>query len=118
MKNKKIRNDLILIISLLAIAVLSLVIYTALSKDGNSVSVIFGGEVIGEYPLSVSGEYEIRTGENNMNLLVIEDGKAFVKEASCPGGEGKRCTAQRGISKEGETIVCLPHKLVFAIEAK
>ncbi len=35
-----------------------------------------------------------------------------MKEADCPD---KVCVGMRRISKSGETIVCLPHKLVIAI---
>jgi hypothetical protein len=44
--------------------------------------------------------------------LVIKDGKAFIQNADCPD---KICAEHKPISKTGETIVCLPHKLVIEI---
>ena len=49
------------------------------------------------------------------NILVIKNGSAYVSEADCPD---KICTAHRAISKTGESIVCLPHKLVLTIESE
>ena len=46
------------------------------------------------------------------NVLVIKDGVAFVESADCPD---EVCVAHLPISREGETIVCLPHRLVIRI---
>ena len=44
--------------------------------------------------------------------MVIEDNKAFMKDANCPD---KICEGHSKISYKGETIVCLPHKVVIEI---
>jgi len=36
-----------------------------------------------------------------------------VTDADCPD---RLCVKQRAISKQGETIVCLPHRLIVKIE--
>ncbi|KAF1304637.1 NusG domain II-containing protein [Enterococcus saccharolyticus] len=49
------------------------------------------------------------------NLLEIKDDQIRIKEADC----GDQICVRRGwASKHGETIVCLPHKLVIEIQAK
>ena len=48
------------------------------------------------------------------NTLVIEGGKAHIEEADCPD---HYCEQQGEISKTGETLVCLPHKLVAEVVA-
>ena len=72
------------------------------------------GTVMGTYPLSVDREVEIVTGENGeeLNLLVIKDGKAIISTATCPDGI---CAAHKPISREGESIICLPHKVVITV---
>ena len=67
-----------------------------------------------EYSLDEDVRYEIKTGKNNedINVLVIKDGKASITEADCPDGI---CKDYRPISYVGETIVCLPHKVVVEI---
>ena len=50
--------------------------------------------------------------ENGTNLLVIQDGYAWVAEASCPDGI---CSSHRPICHDGESIICLPNKVVIEI---
>ena len=56
---------------------------------------------------------KIQTGHGT-NVLVIENGSAYMEEADCPDGYCKR---QGTISRVNETIVCLPHKLVAEVES-
>jgi len=51
--------------------------------------------------------------DSGKNVLVIENGEASIKSATCPD---KICVSHRKISKSGETIVCLPNKVVVEIE--
>ena len=73
------------------------------------------GEEYGTYPLSEDTVVEIRTGKDGeeLNRLIIRDGKAFVERATCPDGI---CSNHRPISRDGESIVCLPHKVVITVE--
>ena len=111
---RKFRNDLIFIIAILAVVAVGAAALFLLRGEGSAVRVEVDGTVIGIYPLSVDREVEIKTGENGeeLNLLVIKDGKATVTAATCPDGI---CAAHRPISREGESIVCLPHKVVITV---
>lgn len=81
-------------------------------QTGGYVSVQVDGEVLMELPLNEDTELVLGEGEHT-NTLVIRDGTAWVAEASCPD---QVCVRQGAIRYEGESIVCLPHKLVIAIE--
>ena len=111
---RKFRNDLIFIAAILAVVALGAAALFFLRGEGSTVQVEVDGTVIGTYPLSVDREVEIKTGENGeeLNLLVIKDGKATVTTATCPDGI---CAAHRPISREGESIICLPHKVVVTV---
>ena len=111
---RKFRNDLIFITAILVIVAIGAATLFFLRGEGSTVQVEVDGTVIGIYPLSVDREVEIITGENGeeLNLLVIKDGKATVTAATCPDGI---CAAHRPISREGESIVCLPHKVVVTV---
>ena len=111
---RKFRNDLIFIIAILVIVAIGAAAMFFLRGEGSAVRVEVDGTVIGTYPLSVDREVEIVTGENGeeRNLLVIKDGKATVSTATCPDGI---CAAHKPISREGESIVCLPHKVVITV---
>ncbi len=117
LKTKK-RNDFLLTGFLLIAAISFLIFQNYRGKMGSRVIVQQNGETL--YELSLT---EDRTGENALrletaagyNLLVIEDGKAYIKEADCPD---KLCVKQRAISRQGESLICLPHRLVVAVEGE
>lgn len=108
------KNDILLITGVL---VLALAVFAWNSfikgKDGGRAVVYIDGEISAQYDLNVDGEYIIET-ERGKNRLLIEDGKADMTEADCPDG---LCVKQKSIQKTGETIVCLPHRVVVEIES-
>ena len=108
------RNDLIFIIAILAVVAIGAAALFLLRGEGSAVRVEVDGTVMGTYPLSVDREVEIVTGENGeeLNLLVIKDGKATIATATCPDGI---CAAHKPISREGESIICLPHKVIVTV---
>ena len=81
-------------------------------KAGGTVVVYVDGEVSNRYDLMQEGEFTIDK-EYGQNLLVIRGGKADMTEADCPDG---LCVKQHSIHKTGQTIVCLPHRVVIEIE--
>jgi hypothetical protein len=81
--------------------------------EGDTVTVSVDGKVIATYPLGVDRVEEIRTDGDGLNRLIIKDGKAWVETASCPDGI---CAAHKPIYREGESIVCLPNKVVIAVK--
>ena len=108
------RNDLIFIGALLAavgVAVLALWLF---SPMGETVIVTVDGQQFGEYPLDVDRRVEISNGDG-YNVLIIEDGLARMEKASCPDGI---CTSHRPIKRAGESIICLPNKVVVEIHSK
>ena len=113
-KNRKIRNDIILAVAIVLVATVGLLLFVLTKEEGSTVAVKIDGVVTDTYPLSENIEISIKTGENdeNINVLTIEDGKASISEADCPD---KICVETRAVSFVGETIVCLPHKLVIEI---
>lgn len=109
------KNDVIFIAVLLAVAVLAGLAILLLRGEGNTVTVTVDGKTVGTYSLSEDRTVEIRTGGEGeeLNLLVIRDGKALVETATCPDGI---CAAHKPISRDGESIVCLPHKVVITVK--
>ncbi len=119
MKNKRIRNDIILIAAVILIAaiVLTALVLINNAKSSKNISeknviVYLDGSLYGKYPLSVDKSVEI-ISERGRNLLVISDGKASISEASCPD---LVCVKHRAISGGLDQIICLPNKLVVTIE--
>ncbi len=113
-KKNKFRNDVILVTVILIIAVTVLLFINGTKVTGDRVVVKIDGEETEVYSLSENIEFEIKTGKNNenINVVVIENGMVRVTEADCPDGI---CKDYRPISYVGQTIVCLPHKVVIEI---
>lgn len=116
MNNKrKLKNDIILAVIVVVIAATGLFLLNVFKTEGAFAVIKIDGKETERYPLSVNTEVVIETGEDGRNTLVIEDNKAFIKDANCPD---KICEGHSKISFKGETIVCLPHKVVIEIVAE
>ena len=94
---------------LLAAGVLSLLLRPGGGGAWAVVSV--DGQEIARYRLDQDREETI--GQGDYNILRIENGAAAVTEANC--GD-RTCVVMGPISREGETIVCLPHRLLIRVE--
>lgn len=116
MKNSaKIRNDIILVCSLLALALVGFIIFKSCAKEGRVVVISIDGEVYREVSLDTDAVIEVVSGNNGeyKNTVTVKGGRVSVSYANCPDGI---CERHREIKYEGESIVCLPHKLSVTVE--
>lgn len=106
------RADYILIAALLILGG-ALALFLLLTRQGGGTArVQVDGETVMELPLHQDARVVL--GEDgNTNTLVIENGTARVIEADCPD---QVCVRQGAVQYTGESIVCLPHKLIVSIE--
>jgi len=111
MFKKRYKNDIILIGVILLFALITFMVFKLNLRDGNKVIVIVDNKEKYCYNFNNDIELEIKSGDG-INVLVIENGQAYIKSANC---HDKICVAHRKISKNGETIVCLPHRVVIEI---
>lgn len=106
---KRLRWDLALAAAVLLLAGL-LYLLLRPGDQGAWAVVTVDGQEVGRYALQEDRTLTI--GESAYNILRIENGTAAVVEANC--GD-HTCIRTGEISREGETIICLPHKLVVTI---
>ena len=106
------RNDVLLAVVLLLLGGALALFLWFTRQTGGTVSVQIDGKVVLELPLNEDRTLVLGGGEHT-NTLVIEGGKARVVEASCPD---RICVRQGAVQYAGESIVCLPHKLVVTVE--
>lgn len=110
------KGDKYLIVLVLILTILSLgfIKTQALSNDSKYVSVQVNGQEIKKiiYDKKIIGKTIPIESEYGYNLLEIGDERVRVIEASCPD---KIDVKQGYISSIGETIVCIPNKLVIEI---
>lgn len=107
------KNDFILIVVLVVVAIISYITIKYVGKsDGGQVEVVIDGNTIESFSLNEDITFKIVIDEENYNILEIKEGVAKVIEADCPD---KLCVSQSSINEEGESIICLPHKLVVRV---
>ena len=101
--------DLIIIgLAAVVLACVCLVFYMSHRQQGQRVRVTVDGKFYGEY--SLDEEQTLAIGKTN--TLVIKGQKADMIWADCPD---LLCVHQKAISREKETIVCLPKKIVAEV---
>lgn len=115
MDKKKIisRRDVVLLAVVLligGICLLALMLRPA-AKTG-MVEITVDGEVYQQLPLSENASVVIEGYGGGENHLVIENGAVHMKSATCPDGI---CVRHYAITKDGESIICLPNRVVVTI---
>ncbi len=104
-----LRRDLYLILALLFLSALLLLALFLGRETGERIQVTVNGVRVGEYSLTENAVYPLNGGTN---LLVIEDGAAYMKEADCPD---RTCLRVGRVRHTGERIVCLPHGITVTV---
>ena len=117
MEEKNTKNDLLLIGGGLVFA---LIVYLVMNffqgqatHDAKAV-VTIDGVLYGSFSLDTDTIEKIELPDGSYNILEIKEGKADIIEASCPDSI---CVHHRAVSKQSQSIVCLPNKVVVEIES-
>ena len=113
MKDKSALRDILLAAAILILAA-GLYIGNRIANRAPAivVEVSVDGVVSQEIDLSKDGEYVIQGFHNGSNTLIIENGQAWISDATCPD---KVCIHQGKISRSGEMIVCLQNMMIAKI---
>ena len=114
------KMDIVIIICLVGISFLPHILFAKnLNKDYDSVYAIIkvDGKTYKEIPLSSLKEDDSLTikTENGNNTILVKDNKISITHANC---HDSLCVDQGSKSKVGDSIVCLPHKLIIEIKGK
>ena len=104
---------ILLIVAILLFSGLLYIISRLMTDDSNQVIVFVDGQEYGAYYLNDTQEIRIET-EHGYNLLVIQDGQAYVKEADC---DNQVCVHTQPVRESGGQIICLPHKVVIRLKS-
>ncbi|WP_026490633.1 NusG domain II-containing protein [Butyrivibrio sp. XPD2002] len=105
------RSVILLIIIIIFSLALSVAI-NMLSPKGKIAVITVNGETVKELPLSEDAEFVATGYEGGENKVIVKDGTCYVSYADCPD---KLCVKQGKIIKEGESVICLPHRVVVTI---
>ena len=120
-KSRMKRWDFIILISLVILSFIPILIFSIYQSKINEVTyqaiVKVDGKQVKVFDLSENGQhytYRYEDKDGDYNIIEVNRNQIRMKEANC----GDQICVKRGwIKKPGETIVCLPHKLVIEIQS-
>lgn len=107
--NRNVRIwDIVLILALVALCTAP---WLFPSAEGAYATVSVDGAIVTRLPLSEDTSLRLEDG----TLLVVRDGMIWVEESRCPDG---LCHEMGKISKEGQTVLCLPNRISIVISGE
>lgn len=112
MKRTIRKNDILLIVGLLAVSGVLALLLMVNRQDGRMVVVRYGSEIRGQYSISETLTVPIENGQGGKNTVHIQKGVVWMEEANCPD---HLCVQQGKIRYAGESIICLPNAVVVEI---
>ena len=107
---KTLRRDILLILLFLLLSAGMFAWLHFRQQEGGWAVVTVNSKEVARYSLLKDGHYVLNNGTNT---LVIEDGAAWMQEALCPD---HICVDMGKIRYSGQSIVCLPNRVVVSIE--
>lgn len=108
------KKDIILVIIIISISLVFLIINNINNKKGTEARVYYNNKLIKKIDLSIDNTYNVK-GYNGNVKIKVKDGKIKVEEEKSPL---HLCSKKGYISKQHETIICLPNKIVIEIDGK
>ena len=110
--NHRLRNDIILISSIVIILVTICLIIFFTSKKGKYAEVSYGDEVIMKLPLDEDKEYIVE-GKISEVKIIVKNGGVHIEESGCPD---KICIQMGTISKTNDRpIYCAPNEILIVV---
>lgn len=88
------------------------------TAQGTVAVVTIDGKKVKEIPLSSHGgtdSFTVQGADGGYNVIVVKDQAIGITEADCPD---KICIQEGFISRPGESVICLPHKVMVEVQAE
>ena len=105
------KRDIVLAAVLLILGITGVLIVKYGLKSGNTADEYIDDKLVQTIDMSVDDEYTFQTDKGS-NTVEVRNGAVSMKSADCPD---KVCVRMGTKNRNGETITCLPHKLVIEV---
>ena len=102
------KGDILIILSVLLLALVSSVLIFTRPRTGTTVTVKVNNELVYKGSL-----FENKIIRLDGNTVEIKNGKVSVTQADC---KNQICVNHKVITEKGESIICLPNKVIAEIE--
>ena len=113
-KIKERKKEALSVMILLIISILLFIgIRCFADGSGKYVKVYVNDKLTKTFDLHGDTRYMIET-KNGYNYLIIKNNEARIVDADCPN---KICVDKGAISKDHESIICVPHNVVVTIDS-
>ena len=109
-KDKYIKTCDIIIFSVVVIALVISLLLIFLPQQGSFVEIYHSGTRIKSIPLSEDTSFSI-----DGVTVKVQNGKAIISDSDCPD---KLCIHSKSINRKGESIICLPNKVIVKISGE
>ena len=109
------KSDIFIVLIVIIMALMGIIwVYSAYTSNVDAeVIITVNSEIFKETSLKSDKGQVIKI--NDTNTVVIENGYVYMQSANC---NDKLCIKQGKITKIGESIVCLPNKIVVEIKER
>lgn len=113
---KNVLKPLDFVFALLILLIAAAIYLTPSYGDAKVLSVYVDGKLTRSVDLKASQEHELEVAsEFGCNKIIIQGGRARVAESTC---ENKLEIKAGEIYKAGQSLICIPNRLVVIIEGK
>ena len=102
------KADIITVVCFLSAALIIFGVISAFKKQGETVVIKKNNTVVYEGSLYTDKKIEL-----DGNTAVIKNGYAYMESAKC---KNQICVHTNKISSKGETVICLPNKVIIEIK--
>lgn len=119
------KADIVLLIIIVVLGLASSAYVVLSQTSGDTVIIEKDGELYGKYSLAedrtitIPKDYESENSSDESNskynIVTIKDGSVTMTSASC---HSQVCVKHHAIKSTGESIICLPNKVLVKIEGK
>ncbi len=101
------KGDVIIIISIALATIIGIAAIFVFSGEGSTVTIKQNNETVYSGSLYKDNEVSLST-----NTVVIKNGEVYMRDATC---KNQVCVKHSKISSKGESIICLPNRVIAEI---
>lgn len=105
------KNDFKMILIVTLVICVLFIIYFFNKEEANTALVYHGSDLILTIDLNIDNKYVVQ-GDNGEVVIIVSNKKIKVENENSPY---HLCSKQGYISKTGESIVCLPNKIIIEL---
>ena len=108
-------GDWILIVCAIIVSIASAIFVWIPNRSdaAGTARIYFNNEMVAELPLDVDTEYTVEN-DGSINVIEVSDGRVHMLSANC---NDEYCVKQGYIEYNGDTIICLPHRVVVELSS-